>query len=157
MTNITFSSQAATIRSLYHLTQLLIYRPFIPNPISFPPLHNLALLPTESKFFHHPALTLSISAAKSCARIIKAQRRFGLEGVHVLNLIHTSCLCASTLLLGVWDLKTQQKAMKQKGANIEDVKPPLATQIEDLMKDIQVLVDALEWVKPRWEFVAPFL
>jgi len=155
MTNITFSSQAATIHSLYHLTQLLIYRPFIPNPIS---LNNLALrLPTKSKFFYYPALTLSISAAKSCVRIIKAQRRFDLEGVHVLNLIHTSFLCASTLLLGVWVLKIQQKAKKQKGANIEDVKPPLATQIEDLMKDIQVLVDALEWVKPRWEFVEPFL
>lgn len=158
MTNITFSSQAATIHSLYHLTQLLIYRPFIPNPILFPSLNNLALrLPTKSRYFRYPALTLSISAAKSCARIIKAQRRFGLEGVHVLNLIHTSCLCASTLLLGVWDLKTQQRAMKQKGANLEDVKPPLAMQIEDLMKDIQVLVDALEWVKPRWEFVEPFL
>lgn len=75
----------------------------------------------------------------------------------MLNLIHTSCLCASTLLLGIWDLKTQQRAMKQKGTNIEDVKPPLATQIKDLMKDIQLLVDALEWVKPRWEFVEPFL
>lgn len=154
MDNAVFSNQATTLYTLYYFIQMAIYRPFIPSPpISIATDHDAHDRITAESAFPFPAMEICTEAARACARIVEVQMERGLSNVP--NLTHVAYHSAGMLLISLWDLKAQEAA--QKATGFEDVKPPLAHQMQSLLADISVFIRALEWAEPRWEVVTPFL
>ena len=149
-----FNARAGTLQILYHTVQMLIYRPFMPSLY-------VHISPSEQYRPHQPttlpppyhAMDVCIEAARSCARIIRVLTQRGLSSLPAL--LHAAHLSAGTLLIEIWDLKTQDRTLRAQGA--EDVKPPFAQRIEPLMADVDTFMRILEWAEPRWGFVSPFL
>ncbi|TFK44759.1 fungal-specific transcription factor domain-containing protein [Crucibulum laeve] len=147
-----FANQAATLHTTYHLNEMLIYRSFI----SVPPMPGVkrsreySALPSSVSY---PALSICIKAAQSCVRIVKSQLKLGISNIpNTLNVAHLS---AGILLLKVWDLKAQQR--HQRIQSISGIQPSLEQQIEDLLVDVEVFIQVLEWAEPRWTLVKPYL
>ncbi|PBK81933.1 hypothetical protein ARMGADRAFT_976134 [Armillaria gallica] len=143
-----YSNLSATLYTTYYLTQMLIYRPFIPSPAACDGRPS-----NSTSSFPFPALAICTNAAKSCAHIVEEQMLRGLW--NILNLISISHISCGMLLVGVWDLKAKEKARLANGA--EDIKPPLVQALEPLMKDIAIFLKALEWAAPRYETVEPIM
>ncbi|KAK0486088.1 fungal-specific transcription factor domain-containing protein [Armillaria novae-zelandiae] len=143
-----YSNLSATLYSIYYLTQMLIYRPFIPSPAACDGRPS-----NSTSSFPFPALAICTNAAKSCAHIVEEQMLRGLWNVP--NLIAISHISCGMLLVGVWDLKAKEKARLANGA--EDIKPPLVQALEPLMKDIAIFLKALEWAAPYYETVEPII
>ncbi len=143
-----YSNLSATLYTTYYLTQMLIYRPFIPSPAACDGRPS-----NSTSSFPFPALAICTNAAKSCAHIVEEQMLRGLWNIP--NLIAISHISCGMLLVGVWDLKAKEKARLANGA--EDIKPPLVQALEPLMKDIAIFLKALEWAAPRYETVEPIM
>lgn len=146
-----FANQATTLYITYYLTQMIVYRPFVfgpkPSKSSVSGQHV-----TEPPFPYH-ALNICTTAARACARIIEAQMKRGLTNIPGLCMV--SYNSAGMLAWNVWDLKAQERNMRANG--MEDIKPPFAQRIDELLADIKIFVDALEWARPRWQLVEPLL
>ncbi|KAF8070504.1 fungal-specific transcription factor domain-containing protein [Lyophyllum atratum] len=144
----TFAADAATLQTFYHLVQILIYEPLIPSPFS-----PSSLSESSSPPLPFPALDKCVEAAQACARISETQ---ALQA-HLTWPIHIYAAQASSaiLLFKIWDTKSQEKAKRAQG--VEDTKPPVVQVIEPLMADVRIFVHMLEWAKPRWGLVSPFL
>lgn len=148
-----FANQAATLYTTYYLTQILIYRPFIPlAPTSTHPSQTRSV-PMAYDSFPFPAFTICNSAAKSCVRILGIQMKRGLSNIP--NFISVAHICAAVLLANVWDLKTKDKA--QQLGQLEDVKPQFLQTIDILLDDVSVFIHALELVEKRWDNAHLFL
>ena len=137
MVQTAFTQQSASLHSTYYLVQTLIYRLFIPSPISSPDL---------SRDFPFPAREICIHATKACAAIVA--REMQSELCYVPLVTHTSQVCAGLLLMDIWNLKAQEKAVASD--QVEDTKPSLAQEIKDLTGDVFFFMRALEWAEPRW-------
>ncbi|KAF8973212.1 fungal-specific transcription factor domain-containing protein [Flammula alnicola] len=156
MDNPVFFHQSASLFTLYHLTQMLVYRPLIAMSPSPP-------TPTESNFINHadsaplipaladPAIIICTEAARSCARIVEAELRHGIRKFYIPSIINVSYICAGLFLVHAWNLKVQEKEFRKRG--IPDIKPPLANRIEQGIMDAKIFLRALEEVKPRWDIV----
>ncbi|KAF9012382.1 hypothetical protein BDQ17DRAFT_1387125 [Cyathus striatus] len=122
-----FAGQSATVFTAYYLTEILIYRPFIPNQrvssSNIPP-------------FSYSAFDVCIKAARASARITKVEMERGLS-----NVPNT---------IAIWE-KTQPLNESK------DTKPPLAHQIDGLTNDVKIFVNALEYARPRWSIVQSYL
>ncbi|KAF8910393.1 fungal-specific transcription factor domain-containing protein [Mucidula mucida] len=134
------SNLSATLYTTYYLTQMLIYRPFIPAPMS------------NNSTFPFPALSICTNAARSSARIIEEQLQRGLWNVPNLNAV--SIVSASMLLVHVWDLKHKDRTERENGMDID---PPISCTVDPLLKDINIFIRALEWSSHRYEVVKPVL
>jgi hypothetical protein len=97
--------------------------------------------------------------------------------IHVPNFVNAAYTCAGLFLLALWDLKGQQKTLaKFQDAGVVDIEAARSTagfdvedgdihtvllsfkeKMEELLTDIHILIEALEWVRPRWEFVGPMV
>ena len=152
--NSPFTEQAATLQLFYHLIQMLIYRPFISSYPTFPSSsENPPFCQSIQSTFHCHAMDICITAARSCARIAEALIQRGISNFPIQ--LHAAHLSAGMLLIGIWDLKSQEKALRAQG--IEDVKPPFVQRMEPLMADVDLFIQMLEWAEPRWCFVSLFL
>ncbi|KAJ2931483.1 hypothetical protein H1R20_g5624, partial [Candolleomyces eurysporus] len=178
MSDPVFYSQSAMLSNTYHLTRLLIYRPFIPPPPLLPqslrdPAH--AVSPAPIAF---PSFAICLSSARDCTRTLEHQLRTqSWHMVHIPAFVNAAYTCAGLLLLALWDLKGQQKTLaKFQDAGVVDIEATRSTagidveggdirtvllsfkeKMEELLADIHLLIEALEWVKPRWEFVGPMV
>ncbi|PFH51533.1 hypothetical protein AMATHDRAFT_142483 [Amanita thiersii Skay4041] len=164
MTNPVYASQSATIHSLYYFIQMLIYRPFISSSSPSDLDDKESVSPVTKK-----AMDVCTAAARACVRIVQTQIAHGMSNIP--NLVHTAYHAAGQLLLRVWDIKMQEKARKEKRdrsaskddqkdrgtSEQEESKPPPAQQIDELMAEVHILINALERVEPKWEFVMPIL
>ncbi|TFK25684.1 hypothetical protein FA15DRAFT_638902 [Coprinopsis marcescibilis] len=186
-----FFAQSAALYETYHLTTMLIYRPFIPAPPMLPtslqPGQRESSPPPPLPF---PALAICISACRACTRIIEVQlHRRAIECVHAQSYINAAFTCAGTLILALWDLKAQQRVLikvKHAGVVINPDKErsmetgedagtegglgvpeeeattdalllSLKLKMDELVLDLKILVEALEWMKGRWEFAQSML
>jgi hypothetical protein len=132
---------------------MLIYRPFIVlnhAPVSSSGSRTSRGL-AQSDLTDN-ALEICIDSARSCARIAEVLLEGGYSNFPVL--LHASHLSAGTLLIGIWNLKLQEKNLRAQGT--EDIKP-LCNQIEPLKSDVDVFMRILEWAEPRWQLVSHFL
>ncbi|KAG7440028.1 uncharacterized protein BT62DRAFT_911669 [Guyanagaster necrorhizus] len=146
--NSIYSNLSATLYTAYYLTQMLIYRPFIPSPAACDGRPS-----NSTSSFPFPALAICTNAAKSCAHIVEEQMLQGLWNIpNLISISHISC---GVLLVGIWDLKAKERV--QLASGIEDIKPPLVQALEPLMKDISIFLKALEWAAPRYETVEPIM
>lgn len=145
------ANQATTVFSTYYLLHILVYQPFI-TPSSPPSGSSKANVPRPYEL-PFPSSTICINAAKACARIVEGQLPRGFSNVPLL--VGMAHVCGAVLLAQVWDLKGQQKA--QQAGLIEETKPPLSLRIDELMADVMIFVDALEWAALRWEIAAEML
>ncbi|KAF5373786.1 hypothetical protein D9758_000681 [Tetrapyrgos nigripes] len=143
--DLTFANQSATLYTNYYLTQILIYRQFLPQTslgvsrmTQPPPI---------------PALVLCSNAAKCCARIIETQLQRKLSNIP--NLIHISHISAAVLVLHFWDMKAKEKAHINNPG--EDVKPQSIQSIQSVKEDIALFIRALEWAAPRFKNAANIL
>ncbi|KAH7926730.1 hypothetical protein BV22DRAFT_1008428 [Leucogyrophana mollusca] len=143
-----FANQSATLYTTYYLIQILIYRPFL--PVS---LRSLANRPPHSNM-PVPCIAICVNAGKCCARILRIQIQRGLSNIP--SLICAAHMCAAILLMNFWDLKWQERNYLQSGP-LEDVKPPLAMAMAELLEDVSVFTEALELVKPRWRNAEMYL
>ncbi|KAF6761218.1 fungal-specific transcription factor domain-containing protein [Ephemerocybe angulata] len=180
---------SATLATTYHLTRLLIYRPFIPPPPLLPPsLREEGRAPSSTPTIPFPALAICLSSARACTRILEHQlRKQSWDTCHIPNFVNAAYVCAGLFLLALWDLKGQQKALlKLQGAGVvssanssngdgmekdgrdrnvpedEDIDTnqvlqTLKEKMEDLLSDIHILIEALQWAEPRWQFVGPMV
>ncbi|KAK0460990.1 fungal-specific transcription factor domain-containing protein [Desarmillaria tabescens] len=139
-----YSNLSATLYTTYYLTQMLIYRPFIPSPAAYDGRPS-----NSTSSFPFPALAICTNAAKSCAHIVEEQMLRGIWNIP--NLISVSHISCGMLLVGIWDLKAKERAQLANG--VEDIKPPLVQALEPLIKDISIFLKALEWAAPRYETV----
>lgn len=141
-----FANQAAMLYTSYYLIQILIYRPFI----SFTSISNDASRPRANPIaypsFPFPALSICISAAQSCARIVDAQMKRGYA--YIPNLINTASICAAVLMADVWDLKAKERT--ELSLQLEDVKPRYVQTIEARLEDVAVFMKALEGTESTW-------
>lgn len=71
---------------------------------------------------------------------------------NIPSLIDVAHLCAGILLVNFWDLKA--KAVAQ---GLGDTELPLGYTSQGLLDDVDVLIKALEWARPRWGNVDQFL
>ncbi|KAJ7084451.1 fungal-specific transcription factor domain-containing protein [Mycena belliarum] len=136
------ANQSATLYTTYHLSEMLMYRAFIP-PVATPS-SPAPRMPHISASF--PALAFCINAARSSARIVEVQLARG--WTNVPTVVSVSQLSAAILTLGVWDAKAKHQ---------HDVKPPVAHSIASLMADIGIFIGALECAASRWGNVPPLL
>ncbi|KAH7914147.1 fungal-specific transcription factor domain-containing protein [Hygrophoropsis aurantiaca] len=143
-----FANQAATLYTTYYLIQIIVYRPFL--PVS---LRSLANRPPHSNM-PVPCIAICVNAGKCCARILRTQIQRGLSNTP--NLICASHMCAAILLMNFWDLKWQERNYLQSGP-LEDVKPPLAMAMAELLEDVSVFTNVLEQAKPRWRNAEMYL
>ncbi|TFK75372.1 hypothetical protein BDN72DRAFT_810971 [Pluteus cervinus] len=149
-----FSNQAATLYTTYYLTQMVIFRPFVPSPTRS----------IESKFiqgptippFPLPAMKICISAAQSCARIIDHQLKRGFSNIPAMCMVsHTG---GGMLSWAIWDLKVQERLSRFPGVSVtEDIKPPDMDKVQEYIASINVFIKAMEWSQPRWQMVTPLL
>jgi hypothetical protein len=140
ITDPVYANQSACLFTTYHLHEMLIYRPFIIRPS----------YSGHSSSFPWPALQICTKAAHAVARIIKVQTPKGFWNVPLLvtAIQHT----VGVLLLNVWDLKARERAVL-----VEDLRAPVTQALEPLLEDINMLMDVLESVEPRFEFAGQVL
>ena len=159
MDNPELSIQSATLLVSYYLTRMLIYRPLItmPPPSSsiiphkpYPSELSPPMLPDAN-----PAILICTDAARSCARIVEVQLRYGLNNFYIPSVINIAYVCAGLLSYMIWNLKAQEKA--QRSEYSRDVKPPIAQRIKDHMADVHIFMKALEQAKLRWDVVDSML
>ena len=74
----------------YYNAQLMVHRPFIPQPNK----------PSRLSF---PSLAICTNAARSCAHVLDVARRRGLRMMPIASFSAYSC--ALTLLIGTWGAK----------------------------------------------------
>uniref|UniRef100_A0A0W0FGY6 Zn(2)-C6 fungal-type domain-containing protein n=3 Tax=Moniliophthora roreri TaxID=221103 RepID=A0A0W0FGY6_MONRR len=141
-----FSNQAASLYTSYHLTQVIVHRPFI-RPLR-PSTLDREVATSSS------ALAICCSAARSCVRIIERQMERGYS--NILDLIHVANVVAAILIIEVWHLRNKERLYKVTSME-DDIKPKYVQTIAELMEDLRVLMRALEWVKPRYANVSAIL
>ncbi|KAF8893810.1 fungal-specific transcription factor domain-containing protein [Infundibulicybe gibba] len=134
------ANQVATLHTTYHLTKMMILRPFLPS------------VPAECSSirtgFITSSLEKSLESALSCLRVLKQERRFGLSNYP--NLINVAHLTAGTLLVRVWELESQKDILA-------DVKPPIAQSIDLFMVDVRICLNFLGCIQHRWPFASSLL
>ncbi|KAH6910364.1 fungal-specific transcription factor domain-containing protein [Coprinopsis sp. MPI-PUGE-AT-0042] len=174
-----FFAQSAMLHTNYHLCKMHIYRHFIPAPPMFHPSspgEREVTPPPQLTPPPFPALAICVTAARMCAKIVEVQLSKGSwDYILVPALIHALYIPAATLILALWDLKAQQKVLikvqsagiidhakasngADKGDPHSDAHPEelliaLEKKMRQLVSEVTVLLDALEWVRPRWECV----
>ncbi|KAJ7046849.1 putative fungal-specific transcription factor [Mycena alexandri] len=89
--NILHFNQSALLHAGYYYVQIMVHRPFIPAPLE-------AARPGAL-----PSLTICTNAARSCARIIHAQDRLGIEPNQ--NMLAVAFTASIVLLLNTWSGK----------------------------------------------------
>lgn len=136
-----FANQSTTLYITYYLTHIVIYRPFLPGS-----LHSLSNAPPHANM-PVPCIAICVNAAKSCAKILRAQIQRGISNIPTL--ICGSHMCAAILLMKYWDLKWQERRQLQSGG-MEDVKPIFAVAMAELLEDVSFFIQVLEHLKPRW-------
>ncbi|KAI9569698.1 fungal-specific transcription factor domain-containing protein [Boletus coccyginus] len=136
-----FSNQSAALYITYHLTQIIIYRPFWP-----PSLHPDVNITPHSNV-PIPCIAVCVNAGKCVSRILKAQMTRGYSNVPTLIL--ASHICAAILLVNFWHLKWQERNQMRRDG-FEDTKSFLSLAMTGLLEEISVFIEALETVKPRW-------
>ncbi|KAH0827908.1 hypothetical protein J3R83DRAFT_3537 [Lanmaoa asiatica] len=143
-----FSNQSATLYITYYLTQIIIYRPFLPTSLQS------AMNITPHSNMPIPCIAICVNAGKCVSRILKAQISRGYSNIP--SLILCSHVCAAILLMNFWDLKWQERNQMKCDA-FEDIKSPLALAMAELLEEVSVFIEALEAVKPRWRNAEMYL
>jgi hypothetical protein len=179
-----FFTQSAMLHTNYYLSRMHVYRHFIPAPPMFHPSSpgdREVSPPPQPAPPPFPALAICVTAARTCAKIVEAQlRKASYDYILIPALIHAACIPAATLILALWDLKAQQKVLvkiqsagiidlegkaqddvdrksPQSDANPEGLLVALEQKMRQLASEVTMLLDALEWVRPRWECVHSIL
>ncbi|GLB37480.1 putative fungal specific transcription factor [Lyophyllum shimeji] len=147
------ATDVVTLQIIYHLIQILIYKPLIPSPFTSSSSCEPSLLPSHPSSTSCSALDRCVEAAQACARVAETQALQGLptSPTH----IYAAKVSSAVLLVKIWDVKLREKAMRAQG--IEDFKPLTIQIIEPLMADVFIFVRVLEQAEPRWGIVGPFL
>jgi hypothetical protein len=156
MDNAIFFDQSAILFTLYHLTQMLVWRPLIGTSIS--PLReaeSTSLQATDATppipALTDPSVIKCVEGAQACARIVEVQLRHGINSFYIPGIISASHVCAGLFLLNAWHLKVQEKELRQRGTS--DIKPPVSNRIEQDISEAKIFMRALEEVKDRWDVV----
>lgn len=153
-----FLMQSAALITLYHLTQILIWRSLIslPHPHS-PQKNSLKILVGSSpvSLVTDPAINRCIEAALACARIVEVQLQLGVNSFYIPGIINVSYICVGILSISAWNLKMQEKEFDN--ASITDLKPPLASRIEECAANAKTFLRVLEVVKDHWEIAEVLL
>ncbi|KAJ7111579.1 putative fungal-specific transcription factor [Mycena crocata] len=89
--NVLHFNQSALLYSGYYHVQIMVHRPYIPAPLE------------ASRPGALPSLAICTNAARSCARIIHAQDRLGIEPNQ--NMLAVAFTSAIVLLLNAWSGK----------------------------------------------------
>lgn len=137
-----FANQSATLYLAYYMTQILIYRTFIP-PITLDGLSSHRAPHVELPY---PSLAICINAAKACLRILEIQLEVGMMDIPYS--IGASQVCAAILINHIWRLKAQ--ARSQKMSTVEDVKPVPGQTIPEIMVDVNKFIGILGNAAKRW-------
>ncbi|CAA7261636.1 unnamed protein product [Cyclocybe aegerita] len=149
-----FANEAASLAMIFHVVQILVYRPLIaPTSLrasSKSPLSELT--PSPLSIVSDPAVERCLQAAHACARIVEVQLRQGIANFFVPGLINASYVSAAMLLWHAWNLKVREGLMVKAGLDV-DIKPPIAQRVEEDLADTKVFMAALEEVRPRWDAV----
>ncbi|KAK1218475.1 hypothetical protein PQX77_018801 [Marasmius sp. AFHP31] len=133
------SNQSTMLYNTYHFTQILVHRPFM-RPLRIAHLdRNL----TSTS----PDLAICCSAARSCVRIVEKQMKLGYS--NVIELIHVAQVAAAVLIIEIWHLKAKESVHKATSRE-EDTKPKYFQNIQELLDDVEILIQALEWARPRY-------
>ena len=119
---------------------MLIYRPFIPAPMSGP------------STFPFPALAICTNAARSNARIVEDQLARGL--CNTPSLLATSTVSAGLLLVHTWILRLKEKAQCEFGNKPDD---NLSRTLAPILEDVEVFLTALERASCRYAAIRPLL
>ncbi|KAL0573204.1 hypothetical protein V5O48_008757 [Marasmius crinis-equi] len=136
------SNQATMLYNTYHFTQILVHRPFM-RPLRIANLdRNVSSTSSD--------LAICCSAAKSCVRIIEKQMQHGYS--NVIELIHISQVAAAVLIIEIWHLKAKERLYRATSRQ-EDTKPKYFQNVQELLDDIEIIIKALEWAKPRYGYV----
>ncbi|KAG7098621.1 hypothetical protein E1B28_000543 [Marasmius oreades] len=136
------SNQSTMLYNTYYFTQILVHRPFI-RPLRITSLDGNVASPCS-------ALALCSSAAKTCVRIIERQTQFGYS--NVIELVHIAQVAAAILIIEVWHLKAKERVHKATNKE-EDTKPKYVQSIQELLEEVEILMKALQWAKPRYGHV----
>jgi hypothetical protein len=134
-----WSNQSAHIFIIYHLNEMLIYRPFITKPSYFGP-----------SSFPYPALSICTKAARAVVRIVKAQAPRGFWNVPLV--VAAIGISVGILLVHMWHLKAKDKAGLAEAGEV-----PVSQVLESLFEDITILMGTLEVLEPRWEIAGQAL
>jgi hypothetical protein len=135
------------IYTTYHLTRILVYRTFIPSPKADDSCE------TRHTDLPFPAASICVDSAKSLAEIADYQLKHGLT--NSLCMFAAAHHGAALLLAHVWCLKHKERTQME--GQQDDIKPPLAHTIEDIMGHIAVFTRVLELAAPRWQMAAQSL
>jgi hypothetical protein len=152
MDNPELSIQSTTLFIFYYITLMLIHRPLIttsPPSSTMPHKPHPSVLSPPMLSDANSAIHICTDSARSCARIVEAQLRDGLDNFHMPSVINVAYVCAGLLSYIIWNLKVQEKAQRSE--------PPITQRIEDHMADVHIFMRALEQAKPRWNIVDSML
>ncbi|KDQ57491.1 hypothetical protein JAAARDRAFT_58100 [Jaapia argillacea MUCL 33604] len=145
MDNPIFANQATTIYTIYFLTQIMIYRPFIPPLLPMSGDRDTSRSTSKPMY---PALSICNNAARSCVAIIESQLRDGVSNVSAC--INVAQMCSGIILMNVWSYLAKQKA----GVVVappEDSKEPSAECVDMMLSDVNKFLKVLQCAAPRWE------
>lgn len=157
-------SEANMINFIFHFVQIVIYRPFLDlqavNGVTTCD-HSQDVSPAIAA----KAMGASTTAAREIVRLVEIE--LASPHVSMTGMLYSSYYAGGQLLLGIWDLKAQEKALKEKkGANqdhsksgpnrsADEAKLAIARQINELDADLRKLVTIYEGLSSRWDFTEP--
>jgi hypothetical protein len=145
--NPTFAAQSAIIHASYHSTRILVQR------ISVLPLQpETSELPNPNGVSYDDDVSICVDSAKILAEIINYQLEHDIAKVQCMaDAAHSG---AALLIRYVWWLKAKEKAQQEE---LQDIKPPLAHIIDEIMGYVAIFTRALETAAPRSEMAAQAL
>ncbi|OCH92284.1 hypothetical protein OBBRIDRAFT_791396 [Obba rivulosa] len=154
MENNTFASQGASLMTLYHLVQIICYRPFITLPrvlfrSSFQHQHPLDV-PNQPDFARS-ALAICVNAAKAGTDILVVQTQRGMSNVN--NVVQSSFMYAGVFLVGLWTIVTREK-QESGGATPRERKRETVQAMVSFLDYLAKLVKMLDEYSSRWELAS---
>ncbi|EMD37384.1 hypothetical protein CERSUDRAFT_154019 [Gelatoporia subvermispora B] len=149
MENDIFASQAASLMTLYHLVQIICYRPFLTLPSGFRYPRQPEL--SEQSDFARSALSICINAAKAGTDILAVQTQRGMSNVN--NVVQSSFMYAGVFLVGVWTLVAREKQGTGAASSRERKRDTMQTMMS-LLDYLAKLVKMLDEFSNRWELAS---
>lgn len=143
MGNTIFANQSATLYLTYYMTQILIYRTFIP-PVTLDKRQRVNTPPHIE--LPYPSLAICINASRACLRIMEVQLDVGMMDIPAA--IAASQLGSAILVNHIWRLIAQVRSQSMGMA--EEVKPTPGQTIPEIMVDVNKFIEILGNASKRW-------
>lgn len=151
-----FCSQATTLITTYYMVQIVAHRPFFPVPSA---LTLSGFIPHKSR--HHGerpefpwyCLSICVNAAKATADIMEQHTKYA-KMKNFASMANACYVCAGVLLVHLWLMKALEKG---EGADNEDIRRVSGERMEESTKNLQRLMDRLEYIAARMEIAGIWL